>query len=195
MFFLPLSNSSSLIFLSLSLIPPHLFFFSLSDFQQIREDERREEESEESFNSRRFSTEHKAHEGDSSHPHSSSSHSHSSSSSVSIIPETDQTRIRVRGEEREEDRREEREVTKLKEDLKRLRIHLIQVEDGYTKELLESQEREEELVSKLASAEERIKWQEERLRESSDALKAAGRLVTSIDDKEVAIKKFKDESK
>ena len=100
-------------------------------------------------------------------------------------------------EERREGREEEerREVIKLKEDLKRLRIHLIQVEDGYTKELLESQEREEELVSKLVSAEERIKWQEERLRESSDALKAAGRLVTSIDDKEVAIKKLKDESK
>lgn len=89
----------------------------------------------------------------------------------------------------------EKEVNKLKEDLKRLRIHLIQVEDGYTKELIESSEREEQLVAKLAAAEERIKWQEERIKESSDALKAAGRLVTSIDDKEVAIKKLRDESK
>lgn len=86
-------------------------------------------------------------------------------------------------------------MNKLREDLKRLRIHLIQVEDGYTKELIESTEREEQLVAKLSAAEERIKWQEERIKESSDALKAAGRLVTSIDDKEVAIKKLRDESK
>lgn len=109
--------------------------------------------------------------------------------------------LRLRQDEKREEKEDgesiegerEKEVKKLKEDLKRLRIHLIQVEDGYTKELVESSEREEQLVSKLNAAEERIKWQEERLKESSDALKAAGRLVTSIDDKEVSIKRLRDE--
>ncbi|XP_059162173.1 thyroid receptor-interacting protein 11-like [Physella acuta] len=55
------------------------------------------------------------------------------------------------------------EITQLKEkelktskEIERLRRHLIEMEDGYTKEALESEEREKDLRNKLALAEERL---------------------------------------
>ena len=40
-------------------------------------------------------------------------------------------------------------------ELERLRSHLLQIEDGYTQEALQAEEREKELRNRLASAEER----------------------------------------
>ena len=39
--------------------------------------------------------------------------------------------------------------------MERLRAHLLQVEEGYTRELLEAEEREKDLRNRLAGAEER----------------------------------------
>ena len=45
--------------------------------------------------------------------------------------------------------------SKASREVERLRAHLLQVEEGYTRELLEAEEREKDLRNRLAGAEER----------------------------------------
>lgn len=61
----------------------------------------------------------------------------------------------------------ELENQKLKEDLERLKDHLIQVEDGYTQELLLAEERESQFKHHLTRNQERIESLERQLQTTS----------------------------